>query len=144
MGIQASNVPENQKGKQIVMPRKIPKLSNTEIGRIRSNLSRQNTKIGNRLQECAMGTLTDSAGNPITMTAAELKAADILFKNTLPAQAASTIEDVTQVEPSKQEIEIAYQQAIASLPATDILQALQDMPVTERQALIDSMGETKQ
>ena len=77
------------------MPRKIPSLSNTEIGRIRSNLSRSNTQIGNRLRECAMGTLKDKQGNLITMTSAELKAAELLFKNTLPAQAASTIEDVT-------------------------------------------------
>ena len=126
------------------MPRKIPELSNLEIGRIRSNLSRQNSKIGNRLQANALGTLTDKDGNPDEMTAGQLKAAEILLKNTLPGQTASTVLDVTPIEPTMQEIERQYQQAIADLPMTDLRQVLETMPEETRQALIDSIGETEQ
>ena len=126
------------------MPRKIASLSNLEISRIRSNLSRENSKIGTRLQECALGTLKDKDGNPITMSSSELKAAALLLQNTLPAQAASVVLDITPQEPSMQEVESAYQQAIAAMPVTDLKQVLETMPASERQALIDSMSETKQ
>jgi hypothetical protein len=108
------------------MPRKIAtSLSNTEIGRIRSNLSRANSKIGNRLQQCALGTLTDKDGNSITMSSSELKAAGLLLANTLPAQAASTIEDVTPnyVNENPQDLQAQYmdmvKDTLAQLPADE-------------------------
>jgi hypothetical protein len=126
------------------MPRKIATLSNSEIGRIRSNLSRQNSKIGARLQACAMGTLTDKDGEHIQMSSSELKAADILFRNTLPGQVASTVEDVTPVEPTMKEMEQMYNEAIQAMPVNDLKQVLATMPAEQRQALIDSMDETSQ
>jgi len=50
------------------MPKKIPELSNLQIGRIRANLSRKTTQIGNRLQLNAAGELKDKDGNLIEMT----------------------------------------------------------------------------
>ena len=104
------------------MPRKIAKLTNTEIGRIRSNLSRQNSKIGTRLQQCALG--------EITMTSSELKAAGLLFQNTLPAQAASTIEDVTPgyVNENPMDLQAQYMDMVRETIAT--------MPEEERNRLI--------
>ena len=114
------------------MPRKIANLTNTEIGRIRSNLSRQNSKIGARLQACALGTLTDKDGNPITMSSSELKAAGLLLQNTLPAQAASTIEDVTPgyVNENPQDLQAKYmdmvRETIATMPEDERIRLLQE------------------
>ena len=107
------------------MPRKIASLSNLEIGRIRSNLSRQNSKIGTRLQQCALGTLKDKDGNPTTMSASELKAAALLLSNTLPAQQASTIEDITPsyADANPQDLQEQYmdmvKDTLAQLPSEE-------------------------
>ena len=114
------------------MPRKIASLSNTEIGRIRSNLSRSNTQIGNRLRECALGTLKDKQGNIITMSSSELKAAELLFKNTLPAQQASTVEDVTPgyVNENPQDLQEKYmdmvRDTLVQMPEDERLRLLQE------------------
>ena len=106
------------------MPRKIAKLTNTEIGRIRSNLSRQNSKIGVRLQQCALG--------EITMSSSELKAAGMLLQNTLPAQAASTIEDVTPgyVNENPQDLQARYmdmvRETLAQMPEDERVRLLQE------------------
>jgi hypothetical protein len=112
------------------MPRKIATLSNTEIGRIRSNLSRENSKIGARLQKNTLGTLTDKQGNAISMSSSELKSAAILFQNTLPAQAASTIEDVTPgyVNENPQELQAQYMDMVRD--------TLAQMPEEERERLL--------
>ena len=43
-----------------------------------------------------------------------------------------------------EEQEAQYHAALAQLPAHDVKHILQSMPAEERQALIDSMGETTQ
>jgi hypothetical protein len=92
------------------MPRKIAELSNIEIGRMRSNISRQNSKIGTRLQLNAMGLLKDKDGNPYQLTSSELKAIEIIYKTTIPSQVASTVEDVTPgyVNENPQDIQQQY------------------------------------
>jgi hypothetical protein len=126
------------------MPRKIAELTNLEIGRLRANLSRKVSAIGNRLTDNALGTLTDNDKQPIEMTAGQLKAAEILIKNTLPAQAASTVLDLTPPEPRMEDLERDYLEAIASMPATDLKQVLDGMSKEERKALIQSCDETTQ
>jgi Mg/Co/Ni transporter MgtE len=126
------------------MPRKIPELSKLQIGRLRANLSRKNTQIGVRLQRNAMGTLTDENGDKAEMTAGQLKAAEILFKNTLPGQQSTEFNDVSEPEKTREQIESEYQQALESLPVSDLTEVLRNMPAEERQALIDSMRETTQ
>ena len=126
------------------MPRKIPELSNLQVGRIRANLSRKATQISNRLQLNAIGKLTDHEGKPCEMSSSALKSAELVLKNILPGQASTTFEDVTEPELSVQEQEQRYQQALAQLPVTDLMQVLQTTPTEERQALIDSMEETTQ
>ena len=126
------------------MPRKIAELSNLQIGRIRSNLSRKATQIGERLQKNAMGTLMDNDKNPLEMSASQIKSAELVLKHVLPGQQATTFQDVTEPEISMQEQEQRYQQAIAQLPVSDLKTVLANMPKAERQALIDSMEETSQ
>jgi hypothetical protein len=114
------------------MPRKIATLSNSEIGRIRSNLSRQNSKIGARLQKNTLGTLTDKEGNSISMSSSELKSAALLLASTLPAQQASTIEDVTPnyVNENPQDLQAQYmdmvRDTLAQLPEDERRKLLQE------------------
>ena len=126
------------------MPKKIPELSNLQIGRIRANLSRKTTQIGNRLQLNAAGELKDKDGNLIEMTSSQLKSAELVLKHVLPGQQATTFNDVTEPEKSMADVEREYQEVIAQLPVHDLRQVLASMPIEERQALIDSMEETSQ
>ena len=126
------------------MPRKIAELSNLQIGRIRSNLSRKATQIGERLQKNAMGTLTDNDKNPLEMSASQIKSAELVLKHVLPGQQATTFQDVTEPELSMQEQEQRYHQAIAQLPVSDLKMVLSGMTKEEKQALIDSTDETSQ
>ena len=126
------------------MPRKIETLSNLQIGRIRANLSRRTTQIAERLKKNAEGTLRNPEGELIEMTAGQINSAALILKHVLPGQQATTFQDVTEPEQSKEQIEREYQQAIANLPVTDLKEVLRAMPKDERQALIDSMSETSQ
>ena len=67
----------------------IQHLSKLEIGRIRSNLSRRATQLGNRLSKFAMGE------DGIEMTPSQVKAAGTVLSHVLPSQAQTQIEDVT-------------------------------------------------
>ena len=67
----------------------IQHLSKLEIGRIRSNLSRKATQLGNRLSKFAMGE------EGIEMTPSQVKAAGLVLSHVLPSQAQTQIEDIT-------------------------------------------------
>ena len=67
----------------------IQHLSKLEIGRIRSNLSRKATQLGNRLSKFAMGE------DGIEMTPSQVKAAGLVLSHVLPSQAQTQIEDIT-------------------------------------------------
>ena len=126
------------------MPRKIPELSKLQIGRLRANLSRSNTQIGNRLQKNSLGKLKDENGDPYQMSASELKSAELVFKNTLPGQQSTEFNDVSEPEKTREQIESEYQAALENLPVSDLTEVLRNMQPEQRQALIDSMGETTQ
>ena len=126
------------------MPRKIKQLSNLEVSRIRSNLSRKATAIGERLQNNAVGILTDNDGNPIEMSASQIKSAELVLRHILPGQQATTFTDLTVIEKSKDQIEAEYQTALANLPLQDLTEVLKGIPQEERQALVDSLEETQQ
>ena len=114
------------------MPRAIKQLSNTEIGRIRSNLSSQASNIGARLRKHALGTLEDKDGNKIEMSSTQIKAAELILKHVLPGQASTTFEDITQPDKTKEQIESEYQSA------------LEDIPKEQLQALLESKEERTQ
>ncbi len=90
-------------------------LTLSQIGRIRASQSKKLTGILNRVARYAEGTLTDPQGNPIDMTAGQLKAAEIMKAVCLPQMTASTIEDITSEVKSKDQVEAEYKEAIESV-----------------------------
>ena len=76
------------------MPRKAPTLTKSQIKQIRANLARQATQLGNRLVKNGLGTLTDHEGNPIELSAGQIKSIEATLKFVLPAQ--QEIDDTTE------------------------------------------------
>ena len=126
------------------MGRKTKQLSRHDISRIRANISRRASVIGDRLARSAEGTLTDNDGNPIEMTASQLKSAEIILKHTLPAQAQTEVTDVTDNPMTREEMEAQgkklRQQIIESLTAEEISQVMKVIPVegTDEKPLLET------
>jgi len=107
-----------------------------QIGRLRSTAARRLSGILVRVSKNADGTLTDNDGNPVEMTAGQLKAAEIIKSCVLPQQQATTFQDVTEPEKTREDIEGNVQQ--------ELMKALKMIPKEQRQALIDSVDQVKQ
>lgn len=99
------------------MPRKQPELTNSTIKQIRANQARRVSAILTRVAKFAEGTLTDNEGNKVDLSAAELKAAQLIRDTVLPAQQASTIEDLTPEQPNQADMETRAKQARETLLA---------------------------
>ena len=111
-------------------------LTVSQIGRIRATQAKKLSGILTRVSRHAAGTLTDNKGNPIEMTASQLKAAEIIKSCVLPQQQATTFQDVTEPEKTREDIEGNVQQ--------ELMKALREIPKDQRQALIDSVDQVKQ
>ena len=114
----------------------IQKLTKTQIGTIRHGIAREAGKVAARLKAHALG--------QTPMSNSEIKAASIVLGHVLPAQASTQWEDVTEPARSKDAVEAEYMEALGQLAGSDLRLALQQIPKDERQALIDSLGETSQ
>jgi len=121
---------------------KATRLTKETIAQIRSTHARRATNLLSRLGRFAEG---DEA---IEMSAQQVKAAQVVISNVLPAMQSTQIEDITENTVDKAAIESAYQEAMQALrmqltPA-DITQVLGTMDAETRQALIDSIDARKQ
>ena len=103
------------------MPKKIPELSKSQIGRIRANLARQASVIGDRVSKCATGELE--------LTQQQLTAAKLILGHVLPAMQQQEIEVTDnkhgQVEDVKQAMADLQQQALKDL-SPEHLRAIAD------------------
>ena len=117
------------------MPRKISELSKLEIGRIRSNLSRKASVIGDRLIKNTLGELKDKNGDPVEMTNSQVQSAKIVLGHILPAMQSTEITEHVE--------KVTKEQVEGNLQA-EIQKAIQGMTEAERQALIESVEASKQ
>lgn len=119
------------------MPRKRPDLTKSEQQRIRANISRQATQIGNRLADYAMGK------DGVTMSSAQVRAALGLLGHTLPSMQSTEVTDLTPTV-TYQDVEAQYAAALQTMTMTDLRALLAAIPEDERQELLGSLGETVQ
>lgn len=124
------------------MPRKIPQLSKLQISRIRANLSRKASQLGNRLSAHALGE-TGKDGKPVEMSPSQIKAAQVILGHILPAQAQTQVEDLRaeRADPlsTKRQLEETLLELAASGDAKfkrELQQRIDTTPelVTERKA----------
>ena len=116
--------------------RNVEDLTLDQISCIRATQGKRLTGILTRLSKNAEGTLTDNDGNKIEMTAGQIKSAQIIKDCVLPQQQATTFEDVTEPEETREDIDGDVQ--------AELMKALKEIQPEERQALIDSIGQQKQ
>mgnify|MGYP001821068568 CR=1 FL=1 len=118
------------------MPRKIEHLSKLEIGRIRSNLSRRASVLGDKLTKHALGEQE--------MTPSQIKAAQVVLQHVLPAQAQTQVEDVTEARPDPLDTkakldELAREQIIDRLTRSGVDRALAERIADGETDLTDSL-----
>jgi len=124
------------------MPRKQPELTNSTIKQIRANQARRCSAILTRVAKFANHELTDNDGNLVTMTQAELKAAQLIRDTCMPAM--SEIADVSEPTKSHEQVEKEYQEALQGMHVVDLRTALEHMTNDERKALLESIGKDMQ
>lgn len=117
------------------MPRKRPTMTKSEIQRIRANLSRKATQIGNRLSDYALGV------EGIQMSSAQVRAGLGVLQNVLPSMQSMELNDISENRQSYVDVEAAYQAALQSLEPGDIKALLQSLPPEERELLLESLDE---
>lgn len=107
------------------MPRKAPTLTKSQIKQIRANLARKATQLGNRLVLNGLGELKDHEGNPIELSAGQIKSIEATLKFVLPAQ--QEIDDTTEIEVNydelRQQAEALKQQIIQEAQIDDYVKA---------------------
>ena len=95
-------------------------LTKSEVQNLRANIMRTATQLANRLSDNAMGKLDNE------LTAGQIKSAVALLGSVLPAQQATTFEDITDATQSPEEmaVELAElrKQLIAELTPDEINQ----------------------
>ena len=103
-------------------------LTNSQISNMRANQMRRCSKILTRVAKFANGELEN--GEPVNMTAAQLRAAALIKDTCLPAMQASTIEDVTPayVDSNPVELQAQYMDMIKD--------TLAQLPEDERRQLL--------
>ena len=70
--------------------------TNRQKDNLRAKLTKSAANIADRVQKNANGTLTDKEGNPIEMTAGQLKSAEMILSRCVSTLTSSQIEDITE------------------------------------------------
>ena len=97
----------------------IKTLSKLQIGRIRANLSRNASQLGNRLTAHALG--------EVDMNPSEIKAAQVVLTHVLPGQQQTQIEDITPERGDPLEVQEAFNHMIHDRLVEQLVHAGFDM-----------------
>lgn len=97
-------------------------LTKSEVQNLRANIMRSATQLANRLSDNALGKLDNE------LTAGQIKSAVALLGSVLPAQQATTFEDVTDnsrtAEDMAEELQAMRKQLISELTPDEISQVI--------------------
>ena len=116
------------------MPRRIQELTKAQIGRIRANLSRKATQVGDRLSKFALGE-SDSYGNEIEMSQAQVAAAKAVLNHVLPAQQQTQLEDITKDYGDPAEVKAQFDEAVRESTLRQLIDT--GMTIEEAKEVLD-------